>query len=41
VSSDSYYAITGDPGAHPEATDTLWRWIVEVFAEVERESRAA
>lgn len=41
VSSDSYYVTTGDQGDHPEATATLWRWIVSAFEESREASRAA
>lgn len=41
VSAESYYVAAADDGDHPEATDRLWRWIVDCFAESERASEAA
>jgi hypothetical protein len=41
VSPESYCVVAADDGDHPEATETLWRWIVDCFAEPDQASQAA
>lgn len=41
VSADCYHVVAAKDSHHPEAAETLWRWIASRFSEAEQASEAA